>query len=240
MKILLIVLAVIVVAVVIGAYLLISNIDSMVADLIEKRGSEATGTAVTVSGVEVSLGEGSGSIDGLAVASPEGYDADEAFSFENITVVIDVQSVRSDPIVLDEVRIIAPLVNVEAKESGMTNIDEIRRNIEEMAGDGGGEAAGEQQNIRIDRFVMERGRIEFDGSDLGIEHQSIDLPGLTMENVGGETGSTGAEIARTIMKALVRQVTGQIASSRIEDLMKEKLGDDAAEKAKGLLDKITE
>ena len=239
MKILLIVLAVIVVAVVIGAYLLISNIDSMVADLIEKRGSEATGTAVTVSGVEISLGEGSGSIDGLAVASPEGYDADEAFSFENITVDIDVQSVRSDPIVLDEVRIIAPLVNVEAKESGMTNIDEIRRNIEEMAGDGG-EPAGEQQNIRIDRFVMERGRIEFDGSDLGIEHQSIDLPGLTMENVGGETGSTGAEIARTIMKALVRQVTGQIASSRIEDLMKEKLGDDAAEKAKGLLDKITE
>lgn len=239
MKILLIVLAVIVVAVVIGAYLLISNIDSMVADLIEKRGSEATGTAVTVSGVEISLGEGSGSIDGLAVASPEGYDADEAFSFENITVDIDVQSIRSDPIVLDEVRIIAPLVNVEAKESGMTNIDEIRRNIEEMAGDGG-EPAGEQQNIRIDRFVMERGRIEFDGSDLGIEHQSIDLPGLTMENVGGETGSTGAEIARTIMKALVRQVTGQIASSRIEDLMKEKLGDDAAEKAKGLLDKITE
>ena len=69
----------------------LSNLNSIVAEAIEKNGSEVTATKVGVAGVDISLREGRGSISGLSIASPEGYDAREAFSLGDITTYIDGQ-----------------------------------------------------------------------------------------------------------------------------------------------------
>lgn len=55
------------VAVAIAVFGLLSSLNSLVAQAIEKHGSEATGTEVGVSEVEISLKDGRGSIGGLEI-----------------------------------------------------------------------------------------------------------------------------------------------------------------------------
>ena len=104
-----------------------SNIDKLIAKGIEKVGSDATQTQVSVSGVDISLKEGRGSIKGLRVESPEGFDARTALSLEDIAIAIDVKSVREDPIVIGEIRIKAPVVYAEITQAGETNINVLKK-----------------------------------------------------------------------------------------------------------------
>ncbi|MGD8733207.1 MAG: hypothetical protein PVI08_01890, partial [Gammaproteobacteria bacterium] len=80
-----------------GVYWLASNLDSIVAGAIEKAGSQATGVPVAVSGVSISLKEGSGEIRGLTVGNPPGFDSDYALKLGSISMTIDTGSIRSDP-----------------------------------------------------------------------------------------------------------------------------------------------
>jgi hypothetical protein len=240
---------VIVAAVIAGVWMLLSNLNSLVAGIIEDEGTKVTETSVTVSGVEIKLREGSGSIDNLAIASPPGYEADRVFSLGNITVDLDLESLRSDPIVIDEVRISAPEVNAEFKESGASNIDEIRKRVQAYsAGNGGGDSGGdagggEAKKIRIKTFVFEKGRIAVDASALGVEKRTVDLPEFRLTNLGGPGGATPDAIAKEVMAAVAKQVTKEIAQSEAKKLIEDQLGgtieETAREKAKGLLDKIS-
>lgn len=241
MKKVLIVLVVVIALVAAGFYLLFSNLNSLLAKAIEKNGGDVTQTDVGVSGVDVSIREGRGSIKGLAVASPEGFEAKRAFSLDDITIDIDVKSLRDDPIVIDEIRIMAPVVHAEITEKGLSNIMELRNRVNRYsagkAGDGGGQA-GPAKRIRIRKFIFEQGRIEVDASALGIEKRTIALPGITLENIGGSAGATPDEIARIIFSTLAGKAVSEVASSETSRLIEEKLGGSIKDKAKDLLDKI--
>lgn len=241
MKKLLIAGLVIVVLVVVVLVLLVSNIDKLVAKGIEKFGSDATGTHVTVSGVDISLREGRGSIKGLRVASPEGFDARTALSLDDITVAIDIKSAGDDPIIIGEIRIKAPVVNAEITQTGESNIEALRKRVEAYAGKSSKESGSSgkaARKLRIMRFVFEEGRIEVDASDLGLEKKTIVLPEIRLNDVGGATGATPEKIAKEILAAVARITSSEIAGSEIDGLIKEKLGGSAVDKAKGALEKV--
>lgn len=63
-----------------------SNLNGLVAKLIEEQGSAVTGSAVSVSGVDISRREARGTIDGLRIASPAGFGGEPAFALGNITL----------------------------------------------------------------------------------------------------------------------------------------------------------
>lgn len=227
MKKILIVFGGIVVLVVVGIFLLLANLDSVVAKAIEKHGSEVTQTKVSVSKVELSLKEGRGSIKGLRVKNPDGFGDSDAFSLGDITLDIDIQSMRSELAVIDEIRIIAPMVNVEINKSGASNIDEIRKNVESSAGGndgGGGESDGKDKKIRIRKFVFEEGSIEVDASALGQEKRTVTLPEITLYDIGGTDGATADEITRIILSEVTKKVTSEISSAGVKGWLKDKLG----------------
>ena len=241
MKKVLIVVAVVIVLVVVALVLLFSNLNSLVAKAIEKNGSEVTQTSISVSAVDISLREGRGTIKGLRVASPDGFKARDAFSLEDITVDIDIKSVREGPIVIDEVRIQAPVVNAEVTKTGASNIDELLKNVQaHTTGTTGedAESSGQTKRIRIKQFVFEKGRIEIDASALGLEKRTITLPEIRLTDVGGTEGATPDEIAKIILTAVAKRVTSEVAGSELKGLIKEKLGDSFKDEAKGMLDKI--
>lgn len=241
MKKLLIAALVIVVLVVVALVLLVSNLDKLVAKGIEKFGSDATQTQVSVSGVDISLREGRGSIKGLRVASPEGFDARTALSFEDITIAIDVKSASEDPIVIDEIRIKAPVVNAEITQAGETNINVLKKRAASYNAKvtvGGGDSGEPGKKLRIMKFVFEEGRIEVDASDLGIEKKTIVLPEIRLNDIGGAAGAWPEEIVKEIMTAVARQTSSAIADSEIDGLIKEKLGGSAVDEAKGVLEKV--
>jgi hypothetical protein len=241
MKRLIIVLAIIAAIVVVALIVAVSNLDKVIAKGIESLGSDATQTKVTVSGVAISLKEGRGSIKGLRVESPEGFDSRTALSLEDITVTVDGNTVREDPIVIGEIRIKAPVVNAEITQAGETNINVLKKRVESYGGKvtvGSGKAGEPGKKLRIMKFVFEEGRIEVDASDLGLEKKTIPLPEIRLDDIGGAAGATPEEIAREIMTAVARQTSSAIAGTEIDGLIKDKLSESAVDKAKGVLEKI--
>ena len=83
-------------------------------------------------------------------------------------------SVREDPIVLDEVRIAAPVIRVEVLKNGSTNIDALRQRIEAYRSQAG-ESNAKQKNLRIRKFTLEKAQVEVDLSALGEERRTLTL-----------------------------------------------------------------
>lgn len=221
-------------------YYFLSNLNTLVAGAIETHGSDVTETQVGVSEVDISLREGRGSIIGLRVASPAGYQAQDAFTLGDITVDIDVGSVRKDPIVIEEIRIQAPVVNAELTENGASNIEELRKRVEAYtAGSSGSGNSEDQKKIRIKKFVFEQGRVVVDASAIGIDKREITLPEVHLRDVGGPDGATPDEIAKIILTAVTKNVTSEIAGSEVDRLIKKELGDESlTDKASNLIKKI--
>jgi uncharacterized protein involved in outer membrane biogenesis len=220
--------------------LLVSNLNSLVAKAIEKHGGDVTRTSVRVSGVDISLRAGRGSIKGLRVSSPDGFKERTAFSLDEIVLDIDIKSVRRNPIVIDEIRIQTPVINAEITRTGASNIDELRKNVQEYGakrlGKSGGSSDGAKR-IRIERFIVEKGRVEVDASALGLEKRTIDLPEIRLTNVGGASGAPPDEIAKLILTTVAGNAASATAGSELDRLVREKLGGSITDKARELLKK---
>jgi uncharacterized protein involved in outer membrane biogenesis len=230
-----------------GSIFLLSNLNSLVARVIEDQGGEATATDVAVSGVDISLREGRAGMSGLTIASPDGFLARKAFSLGEIMVDIDLESLRNDPVVIEEIRIRAPVVAAEFHDDGLSNIGVLKKNVQDHAasfasGNGGGPDNAEkadQKRIRIKRFVFEEGHIEVDASALGLEPMAMDLPSIQLEDIGGPEGALPAEIAQAVLGALTREATSAIARTGLESKVKETVTEEAGKQAKTLLGRIT-
>ena len=232
---------ILIVLLVVIVILLLSSLNSLVAKAIEKNGSNVTQTGVRVSGVDISLRNGRGSIKGLRVESPDGFETRTAFALDDIAIEIDIKSIRQDPVVIEEIRIQAPLVKAEITKKGVSNIDELRKRVQGYtAGAAGesGESGGRTKRIRIERFVFEKGSVEVDASALGLEKRTLALPEIRLDDVGGTNGAPPDEIARIVLKAIAGKVISEIAGSELDRLVKEKLGGSPTDKAKQLLEKI--
>lgn len=225
-------------AVVAALVLLGSNLNGIVAKLIEEQGSAVTGTAVSVSGVDISLREARGAIGGLRVASPAGFGGEPAFALGAITLDLDPASLRGEPIVIEELRVSAPVVNAVLLKDGSTNIDAIRKHAQTHAGGGRAGEGGQSKRLRIERFVFEEGRIAVDATAFGLEARTIALPAIRLENLGGQQGATPDAIAKQVVGALAKQATESIARSEIRGLIEQQLGGSLGDKARGLLEKL--
>lgn len=241
MKKILVVAAVVIVVIAVGAYIVMSNLDSFVAGMIEKYGSEATRTSVTVSGVDISLSKGRGNIEGLTVKNPEGFEAPDAFRMADITIDLDVKSIRGEPVIVEEVLVRAPVVFAEFNEKGESNINQIRKRVNEYAaGEGAGdgeEKPGKRMIIR--KFVFEQGEIRIDATELGVEERTVTLPEMKMNEIGGESGAPPAGIAKIILKEMASRAASEVAESRVREAIGKQLKESGArEAAKDLIKKL--
>ena len=230
-------LALVVIALGVGIFYTMSNLDRLVAEAIEKHGSEVTQTRVGVGGVDISVREGRGSIQGLTVANPDGFEGGNAFSLGDITLDIDLASVRKDPIVIDEILIRAPQVSAVFKSDGGSNLDDLRKQVQSHApaGAGGGEdRSSDPAKLRIRKLTFEGGKIDVDATALGLDQRSLDLADIHMSDIGGASGATADEIATIILSRLAKDAAQDIAGSEVKRQIENKLG----EEAEGLLDKL--
>lgn len=225
---------------------LVSNLDDIVAKVIESEGSKVTGTDVSVSGVEISIKQGSGTISGLTIASPDGFQPAHAFKLEGVTMDIDLASLRSDVIVIDEIRVSDPQVTAQILQDASSNIQALQKHINQYsASKGGSGAAGSSSDpatnkrLRIKRFAFDGGRVELDATAIGDkEVRAVDLPAFTINDIGGPEGAAPDAVAKAILAALARQTVETVAKSGAKEKALEVIGDKAGEAAKGLIDKI--
>jgi len=192
--------------------LLLTNLDRIVAAAIEKYGSEAVGTKVTVSSVRIGLKEGTGSIRDLRVGNPPGFSGADAIRLEDISVDVDTGSVTGDPLVIDKIVVRAPHVSYETDDSGRSNIDAIRAHLEKRQAAGAGEkkeaAAKEGKKILIRRLIVEKGTVAMASASRPGKPLTVPLPRIELTDLGGKDGDSPGDIASQIAGPLTRQASG--------------------------------
>ena len=105
-------------------------LDSIVKSGIEVVGSSLLGTAVTVDSVSLSPLSGQGSISGLRVENPEGFESQYAFELDSVLVSIDVNSVFTDAAEIESIVIMQPVITYETKIAS-DNIRTLLDNLDE-------------------------------------------------------------------------------------------------------------
>lgn len=221
--------------VVVGVFVyVLGNLDGIVKDVIESQSSEVAGVPVTVSGVAIKPFEGRGTISGLKVANPDGFNSDSAVSLGGIVVAIDTTTVTQPVIVIKEISVDAPMVTYELAPGG-NNIGVISKNVQKSAGDGSGgqaepgesEAAGTK--LIIERLDIRGGRVRVAASTgiLGDRQIEGTLPDISLRNIGKDQGgATPEQVAEKVMAAITSaasQSAAKLGVGTTLDGLKQKL-----------------
>lgn len=180
-------------------------LDSIVKSGIEVVGSRVLGTAVTVDSVLVSPISGQGTISGLRVENPEGFDSEYAFELDSVSVNIDVNSLFSDVVEVESIMIMQPIITYETKIT-TDNIRTLLANIPESeSGPDSTEAASESsQQVVIRELQMLGSQLNFVSA---IASAPITLADIDIRNIGAEGGSTSAANAiRVVLQELTRTI----------------------------------
>ncbi len=239
MKKILIGISVLVVAAVVALFVLVGNLDKIVKGAIENIGSELLGTPVGVSAVEIKIDSGSGQISGLTIANPPGFSPEPAFQMDLTHLGLNLKSLGKQPIVIDDLTIKSPVVRLEVKEDGSSNLQSLMNNIgknskkaDEKAAEQGAESQSgiEGEPIRMSFSNLAVTGVTVHVSIPGNEPESIVIPDIVLKNVGAETGLTPGEIGSLIM--------GEIIRKSLETALKKKFTEQVEEATKGVFNDL--
>ena len=207
---------------------LLGSLDEIVKDQIEVIGSELTGVPVRVGSVDIDVKAGAGQIRRLRIGNPEGYAAANAFDMSLLRLDIDLKSLGKQPLVLDELIIDSPVVNMEINQRGGSNLKEILDNVSKNGQQADAKAetgdTGEPMRLAIRRLRIEGVTFtESNPLEKG-EPRSGTLPAIEKTNVGGSQGATPAKIGEIVIGALGRQIAQQAAKKKMTEVIEEKAG----------------
>jgi len=197
----------------VGWYLF-SNLDSFIQQAIEKYGSAATQADVNVSGVQLSLNTGSGSINGLVVGNPAGFSTPHALALGGVAVQLDTASLPgTGPIIINEVTITNPQVTYEVRGlDNLSNLKVLQGNVQAYANTGAQatpQSSGAPARTEIIRdLTITGGEIGISATALGGKALTVPLPTIHLTNIGqGHGGASPAEITREVLGAITNAAT---------------------------------
>ena len=201
-----------------------SNLDSIVKDAIQTYGSEATKTTVSVAEVKLTLEAGEAKITGLKVGNPAGFSDPNIFELGMISTKIDISTISQNPIIIDEIIISAPAVVYEINQSGVSNVDVLKKNLGAGSGGGGKSAAsssgGEELKMVIRKLVVEGTSAKVRIAALGNKEQSVKLPRIQLTDVGKKSnGATAAEVAQILSSKLLANVKTSVAKLGVDQYL---------------------
>ena len=228
---------------VVGMLVLLWSLDSIVKRVIEGYGSAATQVAVHADSVALSVLGASATINDLTVANPSGFSSANVFRLGKIQLLVDRGTIRSNPLVINEITIVAPEVHFELDQQGESNVDVIRRNISQFrSGASGGAPASPEpsgptpaqrtsrepadaQRFLIRKLSIQAAQLTIDTSALGGERRVVKLPDAEETGIGARNGgATGGEVAAVVVRALVRDVATTVAAAQVEQALEKHIG----------------
>lgn len=239
-----------------------SMLNSSVKKGVETIGPKVTQTTVTLETVNLSPFSGGGTLKGLNVGNPEGFNSEHIFKLGQIDIQVDTGTIFSDKIVIDEIIINSPEMSYE-KTLTNSNVKQLLKNIEAFTGptDDPEPApetdAGAKKQVVIRKLLIEEGTIYVGAMGVG---QTVKLPRIEMNDIGEDRNRmTAPEAINQVLSKVLSNIgpaianAGEISKAAAEaiktqglkktELITEKAGDaanKAGEAAGDAVDKATD
>lgn len=228
------------------------SLNSIIKHGVETVGPLALGTEVKLKKVNISLFSGKGELKGIHIGNPEGFHTESSFELDEVRLALNVSSLFSGKIIIDEIYIDAPEITYEKGVKG-DNIKAILDNINDFAGTGGGgktakkteskSEKGPSRKIQINNFIIKNGKVNMSTTALKGEKLSLALSDIHLKDIGSDKeGASIADAVKEIFEALNTSIAGTVAGSLksiTKDVEKaaEKTVGGAVDKLKGLFGK---
>ncbi len=195
---------------IIGATLIILtlSLDGIIKQNIESSASELLQTEVKVSDVDISIFNGSGEIEGLAVINPEGFSNQVAIGFEEMNMKVNLRSLLSDTVIVEELIVQNPEIYLEQK-GGSANLKELSNNID---------ASSEEESSKkliINYFLMEEGKATVSSEISEINGAEASISKIELNDVGRNSSNTVQQTMKQILQPIIEDVVSETVESQI-------------------------
>jgi len=195
--------AVVVLAAAGAAWWLSQSLDGLVKQAINRYGPEIAGVAVQVASVKIEAANGRGSVGGLFVGNPKGFEAPYAMKVGEIRLAVDPASLTKDVVVIRELVLVAPDVFYE-RGQGSDNLTVIQKNVDAWVA----QNVGAQKNDAPGRkYIVEHLRIRNGRAHFGTALSSP-MPDLHLRDIGKRSnGASAAEVVKQVWGAMLGSVS---------------------------------
>lgn len=178
----------------------------IVSHAITTLGPKMTLSPISVRFVSISPFTGNGRISGLTIDSPSGYKVQPAIKINDIQVTINLKSLFKDKIIINEVFIDAPEVNVEQKFT-TNNISAIRSNVNSYTSASSGKSG---RKFEVDHLVINNGKAR-----LGTGSAQVLFPITNVDRTkigAGSDGVTSSELTKIVFSTFTESVVKGMAN----------------------------
>ena len=224
-----------------GLYYLSSNAGDMIRDGVVTYVPPVIGAEVKLAKVDLDPANGAASLSGLVIGNPEGFKSEHAFKIDNMSLKLDIASLTSDVIHINEIRLDAPDMIYEIGTKG-NNISKIQQNVDDyVAGLGLESSEGELKYI-IDHVYINGTKVKIASDLLGGRGAGVTLPDLHIADIGKrENGAIATDVLKQIFGVVNASVSKVAQSEVLGDLVggvKDKAGNVVKELESKVGDKL--
>lgn len=205
------------------------TVDGIVRSTIESRGSEILQTELSVNNVGISLFSGTGSIEGVTIANPDEFEDGEALTISSIQMSLDISTLFSDTVLVNQLTVRELDVNYRLKASG-SNLGKLLNNLESYTADADDEA---ESSMIIDLFIMEESSVSIDTQFEELQIISVTLPYVEQRGIGRDKDQNVTQVMQTVLEIIITRVS-EIAFDAVKDEGAEKILDEAGDAIKDL------
>lgn len=198
---------------VVGFLLLTLSLDYLVKSEIETIGTEMTQTSVTVDNVSVSPFSGTGSIEGLKVKNPDSFESEYAIVIQSFDISIDIGSILSDTVMINEIVIGEPALSVIQKVPE-NNLRILMNNMNRAMGEGSSSSSA----MIIEQLLIENGRVTVTPNIGGERSGTVQMGTIEMQGVGREGSNATKEVVRKVASKLINEALTSALSGQLDGL----------------------
>jgi hypothetical protein len=206
-------------------------LDVAIKRSIETVGPRLAKVEIKLDSVGLSLLSGDGSIKGLIVGNPEGYQTSSAISVGDASLAVQPGSVFSDKVIIKSIHVQAPEITFETELNVKhNNLSKILANLQEATGGAAPAKSGEPakpkeakagKKLEVDDFLISGGKIHVSLTTLKGKSVTVPLPEIHLTNLGqGPDGITTAELATRVIQAVEKEAA-QASAGAVSDLGKQ-------------------
>ena len=260
LKYLLLALLLVVVGAVVAVWL---YLEPLAKGVVHKFGTQVVGTEVVLNEFKFHPLDGEVEIVGLTIANPDGYIAPNLLSLGRIFVKLDVKSLLSNTIIVENVELNKPEITYEMPDFSTSNVMQIQENIAKNTASDTTvsqesveeEAASESQsgkNVIIKKVLVEGGALSaitpLQKNETALV---LNMPAVELNGIGEKTDKmTIKEAVATVFNKILFNATSvvtkalgsasEMAQKAVSSTLDEakNVGDTASSEAKSLLDKV--